>query len=376
VRKGLSVLKQCIPARASLTILAYAQVRGDNGVLTAEVTDLDVWGVWEEGGYAGVPLNCCLPLARLIAVVEDEVPRFQCGEKAEAVVVESSGIMEELYSWPVDEFPARPDRGEIVARIPGAAFAQALGKVAYDIGLGCTRECLNGLQITVRDGWTVLAASDGSRLAVSCCGGEGKAEAVVPRKAILALQAALEAAPTDSVNVWWWEKPVGDSTSSYVWFQAGPWKIGARLLDGDHFPDWKDVVVSKPVKGTEPSPWYQVTCDRKAMIKAMTSVGRYSVGDKNDGGNVMVKVLWGREEIKLSASSVERGSGKAVVACQRSEAGEEIEMGLNWRSCVDALRVMETKEVGFVIKAARRPVHFVEDGCVIGVVMPMRMEGM
>lgn len=140
--------------------------------LSCSATDYDLFGTVTCTGDAVFDEGQALVSARLLAAVTkllgrtDEVD-LVC-EGPELVVTRRRAVWK-LPTMDAEDFPATPDLGPELGRIPGEALRQALGRVlpaAADPAAADSLQMLTGVEITLADTLT-LAATDRYRLAVA-----------------------------------------------------------------------------------------------------------------------------------------------------------------------------------------------------------------
>lgn len=143
-----------------------------------------------------------------------------------------------VSALPVDDFPVMPAPAEPLAfTVPADRLGRDLVAVSPAMSTEETRYYLNGVLAEEREGQFYLVATDGHQLArverPAPKGAEGLAGAIIPRRTVAALIAALKKADDSPLSV-----EIADDRATIA---AGGLRLAFKLVDG-LFPDWRPAI--------------------------------------------------------------------------------------------------------------------------------------
>jgi DNA polymerase-3 subunit beta len=222
------------------------------------------------------------------------------------------------------------------------------------------RHFLNGINLSMENGdengsrcLVNMAATDGTRLAVASCVVEDKAVkdkgAIIPIKAAAQLRSILSR--SDQVRICLHD--------SLITFEIGNIILVSRLIEGE-YPDYAKVVpAGKGIK---------LTMNTQRLFAASRRVVTMA-NPKLPG----VKMEAMGDVLKMSSSTPEYG--EAYEEMEIKKEGDDVEVALNVRYLMDALRVIQTEETTMEIEAPLKPVLIkpADGNGYLYVLMPMRL---
>jgi len=198
-----------------------------------------------------------------------------------------------------------------------------------------------------------MAATDGTRLAVASSMAEGKAEGdkgvIIPIKAAAQLKNMLPRSDQIRISLY----------DSRIAFDGGDTILVSRLIDGE-YPDYTKVIPEES--------GIKLTIDTQRLLSVAKRVATMA-NPKLPG----VKMEAIGNVLKLSSSTLEYG--EAYEEMQIKKEGDDVEVALNVRYMMDALRVIQTEETTMEIEAPLKPV-LMKPACGNGylyVLMPMKL---
>ncbi|MEM0913658.1 MAG: DNA polymerase III subunit beta [Planctomycetota bacterium] len=331
-------------------------VAGDDG-LTLTATDLEVSLTLnalrvevEQPGEALVPAD------KLNAIVRESIdPTLTLATEGEVVQITGQDSKYRIYSQAVSDFPSVPAFGdephfEMVAGDLHRLVAMTIFATAREN----SRYAINGV-LMERDGKQLtVVATDGHRLALAKgkaqAAADGGQSAIVPTKALQLLLRLFDDA----------EQVVKIALAgNRVLFSADHATLTSSLVEGN-FPPYRDVI---PKDG-----------DRRAMLMTdvfISAVRRAALLTNEESKGV--RMAYSPDGLTLSSRAPEMGEAEINVELAGYE-GESIEIGFNPAYLLDALKVMDDKQVQFDFKAPNKPGVLRTGPDFLYVVMPVNLQ--
>jgi len=292
--------------------------------------------------------------------------------------VECGSAQFKIKGLPADEFPSLiplPDsdtQPELMSaakyeiKLPtvtmdSKALAAMIGMTSFAVSRDETRYFLNGAHLSLRENnegdatgcLVTMAATDGARLAVATARAKDNAKydkgVIIPVKAMAQLRNMLPRSDTVGISIY----------TERIVFDISNTMLVSRLIEGE-YPDYANVI---PAKNS-----IMLTVKTQRLLSMSRRVATMA-NPKTPGARVEVK----GDTLRMSSSTPE--FGEACEEMQIKKEGDDIELGLNIRYLMDALRVIQTDEMTIGIDEPLKPVLIKpasEDGYLY-VLMPIRL---
>ncbi|MEM1208757.1 MAG: DNA polymerase III subunit beta [Planctomycetota bacterium] len=331
-------------------------VAGEDG-LTLTATDLEVSLTLnalrvevEQPGEALIPAD------KLSQIVRESIdPTLTMTTEGEVVQITGQDSKYRIYSQAVSDFPAVPTfdeepHFEMVAGDLHRLVAMTIFATAREN----SRYAINGV-LMERDGKNLtVVATDGHRLAMAKgkaqAAAEGGQSAIVPTKALqLLLRLFDDAEQVVKVRL----------AGNRVLFTADHATLTSSLVEGN-FPPYRDVI---PKDG-----------DKKATLTTdvfISAVRRAALLTNEESKGV--RMAYSPDGLTLSSRAPEMGEAEINVELAGYD-GEPIEIGFNPAYLLDALKVMDDKQVQFDFKASNKPGVLRTGPDFLYVVMPVNLQ--
>jgi DNA polymerase-3 subunit beta len=260
-----------------------------------------------------------------------------------------------LQTLPAEDFPRLAPAGDggTTVTLPQRALRALFLLVQYAMAQQDIRYYLNGLLIALDEGRLKMVATDGHRLAYASRaldGATGKAEVILPRKAVLELVKLL----SDS------DDPVTmEMSSSQVRFSFGDIQLISKVIDGK-FPDYERVIPTNYDK--------QFLIQRPVLLAALHRAAILS-NEKFRG------VRWMLGAGSLSISCTNNEQEEAQDELDIDYGGEAIDIGFNINYVLDVLTNVQAESVQCAFGDANSSMLMTlpDDADFRYVVMPMRI---
>ena len=363
---------RAVERRNTIPILANLLLRAEAGGIAITATDLDVevtQTVKAEISTDGEPTT--LPAHTLLEIVRKlpdgaQIGIETAGDKGNAVLRAGRSRFT-LQTLPAYEFPDLSEvTGGYEMALPGAALADAIGRVEFAISTEETRYYLNGIFLH-RDpdtsGRLRLVATDGHRLSLASLAIDTPPQlpgVIVPRKAVAEIKKMAEAADKADLRL--------DVSANRLVASLGDWRFSSKLIDGT-YPDYGRVIPSGNDKF--------VTLQAEELLAAVERVGTVAserVGTVASERGRAVKCTFAPGRLELQVTNPDAGTAYEEV--EVAYTGETIEIGFNGRYIVDLLNA--TAKAGEISIALHDPgspalIRRPDTKVALCVLMPMRV---
>ena len=355
--KTLQVVEHAVNDRSTLPILANVLIEIGEKELTLTATDLDV------GIQCTFPLTppiergaVALPARKLTTIIR-ELPDDSVtleAKKNHTATLNCGSSNFRIPGLPAEDFPVLPQPEEQhTTTIPQSALKALITKTAHAMSMEETRFVLNGALLATQKNELVMVATDGRRLAVAHAPltqpSAQPLQAVIPSKTIRELGRLLQQEETDEVVI----APLKDNQLA---FRFGRVTIMTRLIEGQ-FPQYEKVI---------PSATKQVmSCERQPLINALR---RASLMTTAASQAVVFEVSPNR--LVVSKESAELGSAREELPV--SYTGSPLTIAFNPEFWLDALKTLDTDELGIELSGPDRPAVLRQPGFTY-LVLPMKV---
>ncbi len=321
--EALGWAARILPNRPPNPVIAGALLEADHEHLTLAGTDhaqsvrarLDA--VVEEPGRA-------LVSGRMFAEIARSLPNMPVtleadGNRMTVTCGRASFTLREMQAEDYPELPGMPD---VIGRVPGADFADAVGQVAGAAAREDSMPVLTGVRIEFTGEVVTLAATDRFRLAVRelpwhAADSGLSASAQIRAKVLADLARSLAAADFVDIGM--------DEQSSMVGFAGLGRTTVSRLLEGG-FPAFRLLL---PTESRT-----LVTVDTAVLADAVKRVKLV-----RDRPSTPVRLAFGSGEISLRAGGPEDAQASEGLECEIS--GDELEINFNPDYLLDGLSAVE-----------------------------------
>jgi DNA polymerase III subunit beta len=358
--KGVQLVQNAISPRSTLPVLSNILMESNGGSLRLSSTDLEV-GIRCEvkadiksSGATTIPARTLGEFLRTLEDGRELLMKVGDGQKIEIRAGRDKCI---LIGLPKEDYPVLPEFAQEKAiQLPAAVLKEMIKKTIFAVSTDETRYVLNGVNIIVEKGKTLMVSTDGRRLAfVQRENADKRAQvnAIVPTKAVHELQRVLTG---DAGG----EEPVHVSfTENQVTFRYKTTLILSRLIEG-HFPNFEQVIPK--------SHEMQVKFNAKRLLAATQ---RAAVGTLEKGGSVRYSLSKGKLQISASA----QGRVEVEAELEAPYEGDPFSIAFNPQYLIDAYRALDAEEIVLELTTPLNPgvVRPAGDEGYKYVVMPMQL---
>ena len=354
VMSGLQMVHGVVNVRPTLPVLSNVLLQAKDDKLWLTTTDLEVTmrcGVEAKVTKAGATTQ---PARRLLSIIR-ELPadniEIDVDEKNSAAITCASSFFK-ILGLPEDDFPVTPkNEGGFSFTIEQRVLKEMLQKTSYAASADETRYILNGTLMSFKGNKLTLVATDGRRLALTEheleFPKEAEIDVIVPTKTVNELLRCLKDEGTLKIH----------TTKNQAGFEFDDVLLTTKLIDGT-YPNFRQVIPAQ--------------CDQRIAVERegfLTALKRVALLTSDKASSV--KLLFGKNKLKISASSPDIGEAHETVAIKY--AGKELAVAFNPDYIMEPLRSLANDEVYMELTDELSPGVMKCDVPFIYVLMPMRV---
>ncbi len=310
----------------------------------------------EREGAILVPGRLLVDILR--ALDGDEVTLDSEGETGELVLTSREARFV-IRSFPKDDFPQLPDAsGSGVVKVPAAAFAKTIERVARAASRDETRPVLTGILVSVNEGTLRMVATDSYRLSVkeTPLGGEASEpfEANVPARALQELSRVVADRGVEEVSA--------VASDNQIVFVLDGITLSSRMIDGQ-FPNYRQLL---------PDTYEHEIEVAKSELAAI--VRRVSLMAQR---NAPLRLTFENGQLSVAAQTPDVGEASESLPVKFS--GEKLEIGFNPQFLQDGLDGVQGEDLRLKLISPLRPGLIEaagaaeEDGPFLYLIMPVRL---
>ncbi|AYU54094.1 DNA polymerase III subunit beta [Staphylococcus piscifermentans] len=255
-----------------------------------------------------------------------------------------------------DQYPLLPQVSQDDAiQLPIKVLKNVIAQTNFAVSTSETRPVLTGVNWLIQDNELICTATDSHRLAVRKLKLEDEdienKNVIIPGKALAELNKIVSDSE-DDINIFF--------ASNQVLFKVGHINFISRLLEG-HYPDTSRLFPENYETKIEMSnsDFYHAI-DRASLLA-------------REGGNNVIKLSTGNEEVELSSTSPEIGTVKEEVNANEVE-GSNLKISFNSKYMMDALKAIDSDEVDVEFFGTMKPFTLKpkDDDSVVQLILPIR----
>lgn len=255
-----------------------------------------------------------------------------------------------------DQYPLLPQVSQDDAiQLPIKVLKNVITQTNFAVSTSETRPVLTGVNWLIQDNELICTATDSHRLAVRKLKLEDEdienINVIIPGKALAELNKIVTDSE-DDINIFF--------ASNQVLFKVGNINFISRLLEG-HYPDTSRLFPENYETKIEMSnsDFYHAI-DRASLLA-------------REGGNNVIKLSTGNQEVELSSTSPEIGTVKEDVDANSVE-GSSLKISFNSKYMMDALKAIDNDEVEVEFFGTMKPFTLKpkDDDSVVQLILPIR----
>ncbi|NHA43408.1 DNA polymerase III subunit beta [Staphylococcus schleiferi] len=255
-----------------------------------------------------------------------------------------------------DQYPLLPQvSSEDALQLPVKVLKNVIAQTNFAVSTSETRPVLTGVNCLIQENELICTATDSHRLAVRKLKLEdeeiGDKNVIIPGKALAELNKIMTESE-EHIDIFF--------ASNQVLFRVGNVNFISRLLEG-HYPDTSRLFPENyEIKLALDNSDFYHAIDRASLLA-------------REGGNNVIKLSAGDEQVELSSTSPEIGTVKEEVTANEVEGGN-LKISFNSKYMMDALKAIDNDEVEVEFFGTMKPFILKpkDDDTVTQLILPIR----
>ncbi len=255
-----------------------------------------------------------------------------------------------------DQYPLLPQvSSEDTLQLPVKVLKNVIAQTNFAVSTSETRPVLTGVNWLIQENELICTATDSHRLAVRKLKLEdeeiGDKNVIIPGKALAELNKIMTESE-EHIDIFF--------ASNQVLFRVGNVNFISRLLEG-HYPDTSRLFPENyEIKLALDNSDFYHAIDRASLLA-------------REGGNNVIKLSAGDEQVELSSTSPEIGTVKEEVTANEVEGGN-LKISFNSKYMMDALKAIDNDEVEVEFFGTMKPFILKpkDDDTVTQLILPIR----
>ncbi len=255
-----------------------------------------------------------------------------------------------------DQYPLLPQvSSEDALQLPVKVLKNVIEQTNFAVSTSETRPVLTGVNWLIQENELICTATDSHRLAVRKLKLEdeeiGDKNVIIPGKALAELNKIMTESE-EHIDIFF--------ASNQVLFRVGNVNFISRLLEG-HYPDTSRLFPENyEIKLALDNSDFYHAIDRASLLA-------------REGGNNVIKLSAGDEQVELSSTSPEIGTVKEEVTANEVEGGN-LKISFNSKYMMDALKAIDNDEVEVEFFGTMKPFILKpkDDDTVTQLILPIR----
>ncbi len=347
-----SIVATRTPKPVLQCVKLIASKEGGTSCLTLLATDLEAGFRYqitavevEQEGEALVPAE------RLAGIVrESNEDSLTIETEKEACHVRGASSKFRILGYDPAEYPAVANfEGEADFEVPAQVLSDMIGRTLFAAAKAHSHYAMSGVLWEAKGKKLQLVATDGHRLAQAkgtlAKSAAREVTAIVPAKLMSLVQRVTGGDEVLSVKI----------EENQILVRSARAVLISQLVQGN-FPKYADVIPQQ--------------CSRKAAVKLSDfehGVRMAALLTNEDSRGV--KMSFGEKKITLSSRAAEMGEAEITIPCRLE--GDPIDIAFNPAFLTDALKMMDTDEIGVEMNASLKPAIVRAGSDFLYVVMPV-----
>jgi len=319
---ALQTAARALSTRTTLPSLGGILLSAESGKAVARATDGD--------GEVLLP-------GRLMADVSRALPpgSVTIAERTDKGDVELTAGTARFHLRLLDraDFPPLPALEGETLKMPAAALAETVERVARAASRDEVRPILTGILVSVEESTLTMVATDSYRLSVKRTELEGAPsgfEANVPARAMRELARAVEQGGVEEVEI--------ALPGNQIVFRAGGVTLSSRLIEGQ-FPNYRQLL---------PDAFeHDVRLPQSELLEVTRRIRHLAQR------NAPLKLGFGEGELTVAAETPEIGDATESMPC--SFSGEAMEIAFNPQFFIEGIESIDTEELVLRLTSPLRP---------------------
>ncbi len=339
LNKAVQTVQRAINSRPSTPIFSGIHIIAAENQLEIQAMDLNMaiaCTVEAEVNAPGEIVISARHFTELIRKLPGDNVTIAKDAASKTIKIESGKAEFQLLLMNEEEYPKFPQfTGEQTLTLKDEVIRELIKKTIFACSTDDARPLFTGILVEINDGKITFVGTNTHRLAIKSKE-QPTAETmsmIIPARVLSEIARNLAGELPQDVCISLLHNQILVSIDNVV--------IVSRLIEGK-FPDYRRVIPPKFA--------VKVTVRNKELAAAVERVALLS----NDGDYSIIKLSVAAEELVLTSSSPEVGTGREVLACVTE--GDNLNVAFNARYILDILKNLDAEEVTLAMNTSLSPV--------------------
>lgn len=351
-------MQNLVAMRSTLQILSNVLIKTENKCIWMTTTDMDMIVKCKIEATVEKDGETTLPVRRLLSIVRElsEGGVSLETDEDDQTKMEIGSSYFKIMGLPASEFPPIPDCDDAaVCPMDQGVFREMLRKTSYAVSMDETRQVLNGVLMSFKEGKLTLVATDGRRLALVEqeveFSSEAEREMILPNKAVNEIMRLLKDKG---------ELKISSTEKQIVFDLDGETRMVSKLVDGV-YPNYKQVIPSDLSN--------RISIEREPFLSALRRVSLINTEKSN-----ATKLTFDNNQLTILGATPDVGEARETLPIKYS--GEAITIIFNTDYVIDPLRNIDSDEIVMEMNDGNSPALLKCHIPFLYVLMPLRIGGM
>lgn len=358
LNKAIQTVQRAIISKPSTPIFSGIHLLTKENKLEIQAMDLNMaiaCTIEADILEAGEIVVSAKHFAELIRKLPGETIKITKNKENNTIKVESGKSEFQLLLMNEEDYPKFPEfDGNQSISLEAEKIKELIKKTIFACSNDEARPLFTGILVEIQDDTITFVGTNTHRLAIKSMAQETKEpmSMIIPAKVLNEISRNLTSEVPQQVNISLLYNQIMVTIDNVV--------IVSRLIEGK-FPDYKKVIPPKFAVKT--------TVNIKELAGAVERVALFS----NEGDYSIIKVSVEQNEITITSSSPDVGTGREVIAC--TTEGDKLNVAFNSKYILDILKNLESETAVLEMNTSLSPVCIKSDNepDYIYIVTPVRV---
>ena len=339
LNKALQTVQRAIISKPSTPIFSGIHMQTNNGKLAIQAMDINMAiacninaDITEEGEIVVSAKH----FSELVRKLPEETLTISKNTENHTIKVTSGKSEYQLLLMNEEDYPKFPtfDAEKSIA-IEDTMIKELIKKTIFACSNDEARPLFTGILVEVSDGKITFVGTNTHRLAIKALPYTDAApmSMIIPSKVLTEISRNLASDTPEQVNI--------SLLNNQIMVIIDNVTIVSRLIEGK-FPDYKRVIPPK----------FAITA--KVNIKALAGAVERVALFSTDGDYSIIKMSVENNELTITSSSPDVGTGREVIAC--ASEGDKLNVAFNSKYILDILKNLEAEEAILSMNTSLSPV--------------------
>lgn len=339
LNKAIQTVQRAIISKPSTPIFSGIHLLTNNGKLEIQAMDLNLaisCTIEAEIIEEGEIVVSAKHFSELIRKLPGENISITKNKENKTIKVVSGKSEFQLLLMNEDDYPKFPqfDANQSIT-IADDKIKELIKKTIFACSTDEARPLFTGILVEIQDNTVTFVGTNTHRLAIKSMEitAADNMSMIIPAKVLTEISRNLNSEIPQEVTISLLYNQIMITIDNIV--------IVSRLIEGK-FPDYRKVIPSKFT--------VQTTLNAKELAGAVERVALFS----NEGDYSIIKISVDSNEVTITSSSPEVGTGREVIGC--ATEGDKLNVAFNSKYILDILKNMESEEVILNMNTSLSPV--------------------